>query len=190
MPIALPGRPEQSDQVNRLRTVGLVLTTFAVACAPPGTDPRNQRDVYEAEEGQFRVYYLSPPWELVVAEAEQVSLRIPSNRMEMLGDDAGPPKYLLVAAAAAGQPEGLGQEAEAALRADGAMSVVSRALTTDQGVDGLDVVATIADRWFRSVFLPLSPSRSLRLDFSATPSLDTEEVDGMVRLVEVGPADR
>ena len=187
-------RSRATPKLRAMRTaaLGAVCAALLAACAPPGDDPFSRLTVYEPPSGEYRVRYLEPPWELVSSAGTTVFLRIQSNAMSVGGFEGGPGKYELVATVEPGTPAArIASERVAAVSRGELPLEGPRAVTTDADIVGQELLTQGDDaieRHFRYVYLPLDASRVLRLAFEATPSLDTSEVDAMIRLVSVGVA--
>jgi hypothetical protein len=176
----------------RLSSAPLVaLALLLGACAPSGDDPRNRRIAVSPPGGEFTVYALAPPWEVVEVADGRVQLFIESSRQAIL--DAGPSKFDLFATVVRGDLTARIQTEETQLRNGGnVIDVGPRAVATDQGLEGLEVLATTPERLQRRIRVVLlafgaGDDRLLRLEFVAVPALDTLEVEAMIRQVEVAP---
>jgi len=181
----------QSPRVIRVLRV-LALVPLVLSCAPSGENPTNRLMTWEAPSGDYRIRYLEPPWGLVEEDASGAYFRISSNLM-IFGDvDGGPGKYDLRTSVIAGAvPMLMDSEVRRATSTSGrVIQDGPRSITTDEGVVGSELLLfdepDPIERYRRVVLLPLSTGNVLRLDFAATPDLDTDEVSAMIRNVGIG----
>lgn len=177
----------------RVRTALSVLCTLVglAACAPSGDEPRNRLETWESPSGEYRIRYLSPPWELAQEDVDYQLFRIRSNAELVGAVDGGPGKYELHVTTTAGAvPALMDAELRMAIAAGREIREGPRGIETREGINGMELLTfepTVPiERYRRIVLLPLSAGRVLRLGFEATPDLGTREVDAMIDEVGIG----
>jgi len=176
------------NRALRVLAIALVMT----ACAPSGDDPLSRLTTWEAPSGDYRVRYLSPPWEIIRESTDGAFFNVQST-LQMTGRiDGGVGKYELrtsrVGRSVADEME---REQRDARRTAGREIVDGpREIVTDEGVEGRELITfdepDPAERYRRVVVFPLDGGRTLRLDFESTPDIDTPEVTAMIRQVGIG----
>lgn len=173
----------------------VALAAGAGGCAPSGDDPLSTLSVYEPDGGEYRLRYLSPPWQLVRAEGTTAFVRVLSNSM-IYADDAGLTKYELAVTVEPGTVAArIAAERDAAQARGEVIFEGPRAVLGDAGrAEGQELLTRRSAgpliRNARYVFFPVDAARVVRLGFEATPSLDTAEVDAMIDAFGVGPEGR
>lgn len=169
------------------------LASLASACAPSADDPLSQLTTWEAPTGDYRVRYLAPPWRVVREDLVGAHLSIESTAMATGTIEGGPGKFDLTTAR---MGRAIEDEMDREVRASRAMrgrTILDgpRTITTREGVDGLELLTFDEpdpfERYRRVVLFPLGGGQSLRLDFEASPDLDSREVTEMIRYVGIGP---
>ncbi len=192
MTLAERPRASQSPRVLRAPRV-LALSVVLASCAPPGDDPETRLTTWEAPTGDYRIRYLSPPWYIVDEEPDGARFQIESTIMSTGRIDGGQGKYELRTSRV---PRAMTDEMDREVRASRGVAGRTiedgpRSITTREEVEGLELLTFDApdpyERYRRVVLFPLGPGQTLRLDFDATPDLDTAEVTEMIRHVGVGP---
>lgn len=177
------------NRALRVLAIALVMT----ACAPSGDDPLSRLTTWEAPSGDYRVRYLSPPWEIVSESTDGAFFNVQSTLQMTGGVDGGTGKYeLRTSRVGRGVAEEMEREVRDARRTDGRELVDGpREIVTDEGVEGRELITFDEpdpfERYRRVVVFPLEGGRSLRLDFESTPNIDTREVEAMIRKVGIGP---
>lgn len=177
------------------------LALAALGCGPDGDRPRAGWKAYEPPGGQYRVRYLSPPWEQVAPTTGTVlTLEIVSNA-ERFVPEAGlviPPKYQLTVDVL-GPPsarERIGNLVgdEDGRTVDGEEIVAGpRPVRTASGDTGWELltVFTVLDieqlRHRRLVYFDRSGGGVISFDLVANPELDEPHVDQLVEGVAVDP---
>ena len=184
--------PSQSPRVIRALRV-LAFASLAIACAPSGDDPTSRLTTWEAPTGDYRIRYLAPPWRIIEERTEGARFQIESTLMRTRRIDGGTGKYeLTTSRVARSVAEEMDREVRASMRTAGrTIEDGPRSITTNEEVEGLELLTFDQpdpyERYRRVVILPISGRLSLRLDFDATPDLDTREVTEMIRHVGIGP---
>ena len=167
------------------------VAVLASSCEPTGHDAINRLTTWEA--GDYRVRYLDPPWSLVEETREGAFFQIESNLMNFAGLDGGTGKYDLRTSRVRGpMANAMAAETRAASTTEGRSIVAGpRPITTLEGVAGQELltfdVPDPFERYRRVVLLPLPSGQLLRLEFEATPDLDTAEGGAMIQRVGIGP---
>lgn len=175
------------------RVLALAWLLIGSSCAPSGDDPVHRLTTWEAPTGDYRVRYLSPPWEIIREAPDGARFQIESTIMSTGRIDGGQGKYeLATSRVARSVNEEMEREVRESMRASGRTIVDGpRSITTREDVEGLELLTYDEpdpyERYRRVVILPLSARQSLRLDFDGTPDLDTREVTEMIRHVGIGP---
>ncbi|MCB9595913.1 MAG: hypothetical protein H6719_24550 [Sandaracinaceae bacterium] len=179
--------------MNRALRV-LFIASLVVSCAPSGDDPLSRLDTWEAPTGDYRIRYLAPPWAIIEEDLDGARFQIESTLMASGRIDGGVGKYELQTSRV---PRSVEAEMDREVRASRGVAGRSieegpRAITTHEGIEGLELITFDVpdpfERYRRVVLFPLGASQTLRLDFDATPDLDSDEVTEMIRLVGIGPA--
>ncbi|MBX3271282.1 MAG: HEAT repeat domain-containing protein [Sandaracinaceae bacterium] len=193
-PRGLAERPGASQSLLVHRALALsALASLASACAPSADDPLSQLTTWEAPTGDYRVRYLAPPWRVVREDLVGAHLSIESTAMATGTIEGGPGKFDLTTAR---MGRAIEDEMDREVRASRAMrgrTILDgpRTITTREGVDGLELLTFDEpdpfERYRRVVLFPLGGGQSLRLDFEASPDLDSREVTEMIRYVGIGP---
>lgn len=161
-------------------------------CAPSGDDPASRLTTWEASDGDYRIRYLDPPWELVDEGVDFSFFRIQSNANLVGRLDGGPGKYELRVTTQRGDvPALMEAEVRAAISSGATIREGPRTASTLDGARGQELLTfelTLPiERHRRIVLFSLGSGRVLRLGFEATPDLDTPQVDAMIDQVGVGP---
>jgi hypothetical protein len=166
-----------------------VLVAWLVLTACGNPEPYDFYATYDAPDGELRLRYLSPPWELALADGPNVRLEIDNN---VPGEgDAGsplPPKYVLEVSLGAGATLAAAQDAERRARRRGEeITIGVREVETNAGDGGHELFTTdLGDRtrFYRTVFIARRGGH-VRLAFASSPPLDEPEIDAMVAALEV-----
>ncbi len=170
----------------------LALFSLVTSCAPSGDDPVSRLSTWEAPSGDYRIHYLAPPWSVVEESPAGALFQIRSNVMAFGDLDGGVGKYELrtsrVDGAVATRME---REVRQVLRTGGrTIRDGPRSITTSEGIVGSELLTfdepDPIERYRRVALFPLPSGRVLRLEFEATPELDTPEVTAMIRNVGIG----
>ena len=187
-------RARAQRQSAPVRSALLAVALVVTACAPSGEDPLTRLSTHAPPSGEYRVRYLEPPWELVSTSGTTAFLRIQSNAMAIAGIEGGAGKYELTVTVERGDPVTRANDELRAARGRGEEILGDgvRTVETDEGVVGAEVLSrgidplTMSPRHRRIAFLPVDAARVVRLDFDATPELDTAEVDAMIAAIGIG----
>lgn len=148
---------------------------------------------YEAPGGEYRIWYLDPPWSRISALDDELRLEIEANGTRFGGVPVGlvPPKYALEVSASAGSASSRARVDESASVAMGHEVLVSATeFTTHAGATGWEVVTihltTDGSRFERFVYVDRSAG-VVRLHFDSSADLRDPEVDAMIADLEVDP---
>lgn len=171
----------------------LALAWLLASCAPSGDDPTSRLTTWEAPSGDYRIRYLAPPWRILEEDPDGARFQIESTIMAAGRIDGGIGKYELTTSRVPRSiTEEMDREVRASMRTAGrTINDGPRSITTHDGVEGLELLTYDEpdpyERYRRVVLFPLSGRQTLRLDFDATPDLDTREVTEMIEYVGIGP---
>ncbi len=178
-----------------MRSASLALLLSTLLLAACGNPSRQELlTPYDPPGGEYRVYYLAPPWELQEADGTYLRLEIPATSVRLGRLDAGtvPPRFLCEVDVSTGTAANRARRDERDARTSGAEVVRgSTAVTTRDGTTGVDlVVARLAmdrTRFSRTVYLDRSGGGVVRMYFEANDNLQNPEVDAMIADVQVDP---
>ncbi len=161
---------------------------WVAGCSPSGPF---EHEALRSEDGGYVLWYRSPPWRLWKREGARTWLAIPRAGASLEDAERGvDPKFVLEVRPVLGrEPEAAARREAARARGRGEEIVQGpQALPWEEGPTGWQLSSRSRSepvRNHRYVFLA-RPSRggSLSLSFSAFPSLQSGEVDAMIRFVE------
>jgi hypothetical protein len=163
-----------------------------VACGNPSRE--DLLTPHESPGGEYRVFFLEPPWQVMENDGAFLRLEIEANATRFGDLDAGtvPPKYLCEVDVTGGSAARRIRDAERDARSAG--DEIVRAATdvaTRSGASGQDLVIsrTTSDgtRFARVVYLDREDGGVVSVYFEANHDLRNAELDAMIGDVVVDP---
>jgi len=164
-----------------------------VGCGGVSGEPDSGWTFFDEPSGEYRVFYLEPPWEFVAHEDGVTRLRVAPNGRVMDGGPRADDKYGLEIRQAGRDAQDMANRAIGEAEAQGREILEEpRELQTRQGHIGWEIVtrANVAPvRYQRRVWIERIGGGSWSLDFAATPDPRGLEMDHMIELFMLEPED-
>lgn len=168
-----------------------MLSLMVAGCGPGGGEAATGWTAYDEPGGEYRVYYLEPPWEWVSHEEGVTRLRVAPNGVTRDGGPTALDKYdLQIRAVSRGPEAAAARTLSAATRQELTVLRGPEDFETYEGQVAWDIVYELQSdplRYSRQVWVSRPGGGSWLLDLASTPDPRDPEVDHLLRLFSVSP---
>lgn len=166
------------------------LLVGVAGCGQP--EPYAEWTTYVAPDGEYRVEYLDPPWELIDSDGSTVRLEVPNNSSRLGSRDASlAAKYELTITLSGGRADARVSREVSRARARGEDILLDPSpVETRSGDEGFEIVTRETAPQFlfrRLVWIDRPGGGTVHLAFATVPHPQEAEVDAMIESVDVDP---
>lgn len=173
-----------------IRIACFVVLVVLAGCGQP--ERYAEWRTYVAPDGEYRLRYLDPPWEVVDSDGATARLEVANNSERFAGRDSSlPAKYELTIGLEGGRAGMLARREVARARDRGEEIVLEPSpIETRSGDTGFEVVTRETSGQFlnrRFVWIDRPGGGTVHLAFVTVPDPQEAEVDAMIESVDVDP---